>query len=276
MILSLPWCTVFPAVSRLLFFSSLHFFSSFFFSTYKSLIHVMCVRDGVCTKVSDCMCVWVCKRVFSRMLSNSFFWARWTEYILCIGQRSSSPQKPIWYKRCCVCTHRHFLAIPLNDLAISISIYCYRRILFVCALFLQFSFLRVSILDADDVLTWFVCSCHLLYMLLFFLLYSYAASSSRCCCRCHQFHTYCVAVLLVYSIFGFMCRCCMWACADDRRFFNIFFLPFFRFSFFSFCDFFFVQIIIQNALYTHTGRHNECEEKKNYFIKRKREKKCEK
>lgn len=36
----------------------------------------------------------------------------------------------------------------------------------------------------------------------------------------HQFHTYRVAFLLVYSIFEFMYGCCVWACADGHHFFK--------------------------------------------------------
>lgn len=40
---------------------------------------------------------------FSRWLSNSFFGPRWTEYILCTGQRSSSPKNLYDISGTCLC-----------------------------------------------------------------------------------------------------------------------------------------------------------------------------
>lgn len=95
----------------------------------------------------------------------------------------------------------------------------------------------------------------------------------------HQFHTFIVCSIFagLFHFWIYIWMLCVSVCTDDRRFFKFFFRSsFFASPFFLhvrpscvYMWFFFVQIIIQNALYTHTGRNDESE-KKNYFIKRKR------
>lgn len=115
----------------------------------------------------------------------------------------------------CVCVYGIFFsAISLNGLAVSISLLANS---FRICFFLNFPFTRFH-LDVDDVLTWLVCSCHLLYTLFFFSFPSTTFSSSPFLFRSFHFlnlsfapipypHTFCVTFLLVYSIFVFMCVC---------------------------------------------------------------------
>lgn len=65
------------------------FSASFSLARYRShsrTLSVPCVCGGVCKRD-----VCVCERAFFANALKFILWARWTEYILCTGQRSSSP-----------------------------------------------------------------------------------------------------------------------------------------------------------------------------------------
>lgn len=122
------------------------------------------------------------------------------------------------YGRLCVCVYGIFFsAISLNGLAVSISLLANS---FRICFFLNFPFTRFH-LDVDDVLTWLVCSCHLLYTLFFFLSIDYFSfisfplsvvsfSQSLVCTNSISTHFLCniFAGIFHFRIYVCVCGCC--------------------------------------------------------------------